>query len=159
MLKKIVLNDLKGSKLVSITIFSFILFASFVLSTVGIVAVNLNASINLFLEKSKAPHFLQMHMGDFDNERMDKFAQNNEYVLDYQALPFLNVDSSDIIINGERFSENSQDNGFSYQSENFDFLLDIDNSIIYPKEGEIYVPLVYFTNGNIKTEIALLFPA
>jgi len=151
LLKKIVLNDLKGSKLVSITIFSFILFASFVLSTVGIVAVNLNASINLFLEKSKAPHFLQMHMGDFDNERMDKFAQNNEYVLDYQALPFLNVDSSDIIINGERFSENSQDNGFSYQSENFDFLLDIDNSIIYPKEGEIYVPLVYFTNGNIKT--------
>ncbi|HHT25572.1 MAG TPA: FtsX-like permease family protein [Clostridiaceae bacterium] len=150
MFTKIIRNDLKGSKLISFTIFSFILFASFLLSTVGIVAVNLSASVNLFAENAKAPHFLQMHMGNFDSESMLSFAQNNKHVQDYQTMPFLNVDASDILVNGIRFSENSQDNGFSYQSENFDFLLDLDNRIIYPKESEIYIPLVYYINGNLK---------
>jgi len=151
MLKKIIQNDLKGSKLVSLTTFVFILFASFLLSTVAIIAVNLNSSVNLFMENVKTPHFLQMHMGEFDSERMHHFAQSNEHVLDYQTMPFLNVDASDISVNGERFTENSQDNGFSWQSENFDFLLDLDNKIIYPNEGEIYIPLVYDTNGVLKT--------
>ena len=97
MFTKIIRNDLKNSKLVSLTLFVFVLFASFLLSMVATVAVNLNASINLSLENSKAPHFLQMHMGSFDEERMLRFAQNNEYVLDYQTMPFLNVDSNDIL--------------------------------------------------------------
>lgn len=151
MLNKIIRNDLKGSKLVSLTIFVFILFASFLLSTVAIIAVNLNSSVNLFMQNVKTPHFLQMHMGSFDCERMRHFAQNNEHVLDYQTMPFLNVDASDILVNGERFTENSQDNGFSWQSEHFDFLLDLDNQIIYPKKGEIYIPLVYYTKGILKT--------
>ena len=151
MLNKIIRNDLKGSKLVSLTIFVFILFASFLLSTVAIIAVNLNSSVNLFMQNVKTPHFLQMHMGSFDGERMRHFAQNNEHVLDYQTMPFLNVDASDILVNGERFTENSQDNGFSWQSEHFDFLLDLDNQIIYPEKGEIYIPLVYYTKGILKT--------
>lgn len=151
MLNKIIQNDLKGSKLVSLTTFVFILFASFLLSTVAIIAINLNSSVNVFLENAKAPHFLQMHMGSFDDERMRHFAQNNDHVLDYQTMPFLNVDASDISVNGERFTENSQDNGFSWQSERFDLLLDLDNQIIYPKEGEIYIPLVYYTKGILKT--------
>lgn len=151
MLRKIVQNDLINSKLVSLTIFAFIMFASFLLSTVAMIAVNLSSSVNLFLENAKAPHFLQMHMGELDQDRMTDFAQNNDLVLDYQTLPFLNLDSSDIIVNGQRFSENSQDNGFSYQSQRFDFLLDLDDQVIVPKEGEIYIPLVYYTNGVLKT--------
>ena len=150
MLAKIIQNDLKNSKLVSLTIFAFILFASFLLSTVGIVTVNLSASVNRLLAKAQTPHFLQMQLGDCDEERMFHFAQNNEHVLKYQTMPFLNVDANDILINNERFSENSQDNGFSYQSEHFDFLLDVDNDIIYPNEGEIYVPLAYYANGSVK---------
>ncbi|MGI6260108.1 MAG: ABC transporter permease [Anaerolineaceae bacterium] len=150
MFTKIIRNDLKNSKLVSLTLFVFVLFASFLLSMVATVAVNLNASINLSLENSKAPHFLQMHMGSFDEERMLRFAQNNEYVLDYQTMPFLNVDSNDILVNGEPFSDKSQDNGFSYQSKSFDFLLDLDNQILYPEESEIYVPIVYLTNGVLQ---------
>lgn len=151
MFTKIIKSDLKNSKLVSLTILTFILFASFLLSTVGMLAVNLYASVNLFSENAKAPHFLQMHMGEFDAERMLRFAKDNDCVLDYQAMPFLNLDSSEILVNGTRFSENSQDNGFSCQSENFDFLLDLEGNIVHPKEGEVYIPLVYYTNGLLAT--------
>lgn len=150
MFAKIILNDLKGSKLVSLTLFVFVLFASFLLSTVAVIAVNLDASINLTMQNAKAPHFLQMHIGAFDWERMQRFVQNTAYVVDYQTLPFLNVDANDILVNGERFTENSQDNGFSYQSKSFDFLLGLDNQVIYPAEGDIYVPIVYLTNGILK---------
>lgn len=124
MYKKIIWNDIKSSKFISITILLFILFNSFLLSISGIIFVNLNSSINQLLEVAKTPHYLQMHIGDFNKSRMDDFAKNNDKISDYQVQVFLNVDSSDIYINGERFLNNSQDNGFVFQNKNFDYLLD-----------------------------------
>lgn len=150
MFAKIVRNDLLGSKLISLTVFAFILCASFLAATVGLVAVNLNASIDAFLDKAQPPHFIQMHMGDFDPDRMQTFAQSQENVLAYQTLPFLNVEAGDILVNGEVFSENSQDKGFSVQSDHFDFLLDLEDKVAYPEKGEIYIPLVYASQKLIE---------
>jgi putative ABC transport system permease protein len=36
-----------------------------------------------------------------------------------------------------------QDNGLSCQSSLFDYLVDADNKVIYPSEGEVYVPVCY----------------
>lgn len=121
----------------------------FLLATVGIVGVKLNSSVNGFLEKTRAPHFLQMHMGDFDPERMADFAKKNDKVQAYQTIGFLNVASADILINGRVFTESSQDNGFSCQSTEFDFLLDLDGRVAYPEEGEVYIPMAYYTSGLI----------
>lgn len=149
MYKKIIWNDIKSSKFISITILLFILFNSFLLSISGIIFVNLNSSINQLLEVAKTPHYLQMHIGDFNKSRMDDFAKNNDKISDYQVQVFLNVDSSDIYINGERFLNNSQDNGFVFQNKNFDYLLTLDNEIANPKSGENYVPLAYILSGEI----------
>lgn len=151
MYKKLIINDFKSSKLISIVIFAFILLTSFLLSTSGIILGNLLTSIDHFMNESKTPHYLQMHLGDLDKDRMDEFAKNNDKVSDYHVQGFLNIDSSDIYINGKRFLNNSQDNGFSVQNETFDFLLDIKGNIVRPEEGEIYTPLAYFLNGEITT--------
>ena len=45
---------------------------------------------------------------------------------------------------GEHSLANSvQDNGFSMQSQKFDYLLDLDGNIIKPAIGELYVPVSY----------------
>lgn len=150
MLKNLIINDLKKSKLTSLTVTFFILVSSFLLGTVGIVSSNLKQSIDSFVEKAKSPHYLQMHIGDFNEERMNDFSRTNAHVKDYQHLPFLNVDNSDIIINDQPKLKNFQDNGFTYQSQNFDFLLDMNNEIIEPEEGMIYVPLAYYNDKTIK---------
>ncbi|NLD17232.1 MAG: FtsX-like permease family protein [Tissierellia bacterium] len=147
--KKIIFNEIKSSKLISVTILAFFLLTSYLLSTSGIIIANLTSSINHLMEASKTPHYLQMHIGDLDAEKMDKFAKAHENVADYHVQGFLNVDSSDIFINGNRFANNSQDNGFSVQNKNFDFLLDLNGEKVYPNEGEVYIPFAYFLNGEI----------
>ena len=37
-----------------------------------------------------------------------------------------------------------------YQSEKFDYLLDLDNQIIQVNPGELYLPLMYYKDGSAK---------
>lgn len=149
MYKKLILNDIKSSKLITGTILLFILFTTFLLSTSGIILANLSSSIDHLMEKSQTPHYLQMHMGEFDAARMKDFAEKNANVSNYQVQKFLNVDSGEIFINGESFGNSSQDNGFVAQNNKFDYLLDLQEKVVYPKEGEVFIPLDYFLKGDI----------
>ncbi len=61
----------------------------------------------------------------------------------YQLAKFLNVDGSDIVIGGNTLEGNVQDNGFSVQNEDFDFMLGLDDRVIHPADGEVYAPISY----------------
>lgn len=151
MYKKLLINDIKNSLLVSLAVFFFLVFSSGLMSTTGILSFHLLGSIDHLMKEAKTPHFLQMHMGSLDPDPLEEFAKNHSNVSAYQALPFLNVDSSQIMVQGKRFTDSSQDNGFSYPSKDFDLLLGMDNQLLDPKEGQVYVPLSYILKGSIKT--------
>lgn len=149
MYKRLIFNDLKKSKSSSLIIFFFIFLASLLSSVVSFTSIRLIDSINNLTLTTKAPHFVQMHQGDLDIKKIEDFARDNPKVESFQILPFLNVNNDDIKINDKDFPINSQDNGFTYQSDNFDYLLDLDNKIIRAKEGEVYIPISYFTNNSM----------
>ncbi|MCY3055448.1 hypothetical protein ODY46_06855 [Aerococcus sp. CDC-944-U94] len=150
MIYKLILNDFKTDKLTNSIVFLFISLASFLLSIIFMVATDLNQSIDDFMVKSQPPHFMQMHLGDLNKERLAAFALDNKQVVNYQVLDFLNIDVNDIQINGEEFPIQSQDNGFVCQSPRFDFLLDQANQRVSPQTGEVYVPLAYLLDGVTK---------
>ncbi len=54
----------------------------------------------------------------------------------YQALEFLNIDGAKIVFEETSLAGSVQDNGFSVQSEKFDYLLDLDGNIIQVADGE-----------------------
>ena len=147
MLKKMIRNELKKSKLTSLSILFFIFFSALLLSSAGLITEKLFSSIDRFVSQSKAPDYLQMHMGDFDEGRMEEFARSHKKVKNYQTLPFLNIDNHHFLINGGATFENFQDNGFTVQSQSFDFLLDQNNEPIRPEPGQVYVPMTYFREG------------
>ena len=73
-----------------------------------------------------------------------RFAGEQEQVLDYQPLRFLNLDNSSIILGGHSLADSTQDNGVCSQSERFDFLVDLENQVIEGvRSGESYVPVCY----------------
>lgn len=149
MLFRILKNDLKQNKIINFVILLFLLLSSFLLITVFIVSSHLFKSIDSFSEKVKTPDFLQMHMGDIDIDKLIEFSDTQSNIKEYQILSFLNIDFNNIKVNGDEFKIKSQDNGFSYQSEKFDFLIDLNNEIVRPNIGEVYVPLVYLNSGYI----------
>lgn len=150
MYQKIIKNDIKKSRLITITITGFIILASLFTSLGVSLLINLFGAIDNLMLDAKAPYFIQMHSGDINQKRLEKFASDHKEVEELQVAEFLNFDGNDIVIGEESLSNSVQDNGLSIQNKKMDFLMDLNNKIIYPKDGEIYVSIYYMTEGIAK---------
>jgi putative ABC transport system permease protein len=148
-------KDMTNSKTVSIATLLFIAVAAMLVALAAILAVSLAGAIGNMMAQAETPHFMQMHSGDIDQSSLDAFAERDRNVAEYQALEFLNIDNSEIAIDGESLIGSVQDNGFSMQSGSFDYLMNLDSEIIYPADGEAYVPLAYMKDNTAQIGDAL----
>lgn len=144
---KLIKNDIKNNKLQTFNITFFIVLSVAFLATAGQLGVQLTSSIHQLFQDAKTPHFLQMHTGELDKARMEKFVAANPEITDFQVLDFLNIDNTDLAFNGKLLKDSVYDNGFSTQSPRFDYLLDMKGELIDAQKGEVYVPIFYQTAG------------
>ncbi|MDQ0177315.1 ABC transporter permease [Bacillus chungangensis] len=147
---RIIRNDISKSKLITLTTTIFVAAAAMLVSLSAILVVNLSGAIDTLMKQAKTPHFMQMHSGDINTVRLANFAEKNSNVDEFQVLEFLNVDSAQIVIDGNSLADSVQDNGLSTQNEKFDYLLDLDGNVIHVSDGEIYVPVGYMKDGTAK---------
>ena len=147
---RMIWRDIMRNKAVSLAIVLFITASAMLMSLASSLGVNLFGAIDRLMQDAETPHFMQMHSGALDMSKLKIFAEENDCVADFQTLNFLNLDSSQIVIGGNSRVGNLQDNGFCTQSERFDFLLDLDNQIVRPKDGELYVPVCYLRDGTAR---------
>lgn len=150
MYKRIIWNDFLRSKIISLTTIIFVAAAALLVSLAAMLAVNLSGALDTLMKEAKTPHFMQMHSGDIDLERLEAFAEKNSNVEEYQVLGFLNIDGTQIILGDTSLTNSVQDNGFSVQSEKFDFLLDLNGKVINVLDGELYVPVSYLRDNTTK---------
>ncbi|WP_225340890.1 ABC transporter permease [Lysinibacillus capsici] len=144
---KIVRNDMANSKLITGMTMLFVAVAALLVTLSAVLMVHLTSAIDTLMKQAETSHFLQMHAGEIDQVRLTEFAEQNKYVDEYQMNEFLNVEGSKIHIAGTTLAHSVQDNGFSTQSEKFDYLLDLDGHVIEVANGDIYVPVSYWKDG------------
>ena len=149
MTRKMIWNDLVRNRAVSLITILFISVAAMLLSLAAILTVNLFGAVDRLMADAKTPHFMQMHTGAVDMAGLEDFVGNNRNVADFQVIPFLNVENTDLILGGNRLTDSVQDNGFCTQSSWFDFLLDMENQPVKPQPGEVYVPVCYLRDGIV----------
>lgn len=149
MYNRIIRNDISKSKLITLTTMIFVAAAAMLVSLAAILIVNLSGAIDTLMKRAETPHFLQMHTGEIDTARLTEFAQKNSTVDEFQVLEFLNIDGARIKLGESSLANNVQDNGFSVQSEKFDYLLDLDGNIISVSDGELYVPVNYMNKAKL----------
>ena len=137
------MNDMLKNKVMAIVTIIFVAAATMLVSLAAILTINLTGALDTLMTKAKTPHFLQMHAGDLDEERLAAFAEQNSQVEAYQVKEFLNIDGSQIQLGDQTLADSVQDNGVSTQGEGFDYLLDLDGEVIQPADGELYVPIPY----------------
>ncbi|WP_018755493.1 ABC transporter permease [Paenibacillus terrigena] len=147
---RIIRNDISKSKLITLTTMIFVAAAAMLVSLAVILVVNLSGAIDTLMTRAETPHFMQMHSGEMDTDRLTEFAEQNSNVDEFQVLEFLNMDGARIILGDNSLADNVQDNGFSFQSEKFDYLLDLDGNIINVSDGELYVPINYMRDNTTK---------
>ncbi|AEV28692.1 ABC-type transport system, involved in lipoprotein release, permease component [Sphaerochaeta pleomorpha str. Grapes] len=141
MFSRIIRNDIKSSKLMTAAIFLIITSAAVLVSLTVMLSVNLSGAVDALMVQAKTPHFMQMHSGPIDMLRLDDFAKQNTLVEEYQVAKFLNIEGSQIVINGKSLVDSVQDNGFSMQNDKFDYLMDFDGNVIQVTDGFIYLPI------------------
>ena len=143
-------NDMRKNKLIAIIIAAFITAAAVLTSVAAMLGINLFGAVDRLMEDARAIHFLQMHSGEIDAGALSHFARTQGNVEAFQLARFLNVNGPDIFIGDHSLEESIQDNGFSTQNDDFDFLLDLDGNVIHPADGQVYVPLSYKKDGSAK---------
>jgi len=147
---RIIRNDMLKSKIITLTTMIFVAAAAMLVSLAAILVINLSGAIDSLMTQAKTPHFMQMHSGEINTTRLTTFAEQNSNVDDYQVLEFLNMDGAQIRLGNQSLANSVQDNGFSIQSEKFDYLLDLDGNIINASDGELYVPISYMKSNTTK---------
>lgn len=145
---RIIRNDISKSKLITLTTTIFVAAAAMLVSLAAILVINLSGAIDTLMTQAETPHFMQMHSGAIDAERLQAFAEQNHNVDEFQVLEFLNMDGSNIRFGDRSLVNSVQDNGFSIQSEKFDYLLDLDGNVINVSNGELYVPISYMRDNT-----------
>ena len=149
--RRMIINDIKANKLVSAATCIFMAVTAMLLGLSILLYASLADSIDSLMTEAKTPDFLQMHTGELDEDDVNSFSQQREDIEAMQICTFLNLQNGQISIGNESFENNMQDNGLSCQSSLFDFLVDADNKVIYPSEGEVYVPVCYRKEYGIKS--------
>lgn len=147
MYRSIIRNDILKSKVITLTTMIFISASAMLVSLAAILIINLSGALDKLMEQAKTPHFMQMHSGEIDFARLASFAEKNNNVDDFQVIEFLNMDGAQIILGDNSLASSVQDNGFSIQSDKFDYLLDLDGNIINVSDSEVYVPVSYMKDN------------
>ncbi len=141
-------NDVIKNKAITLTTMLFVAAAAMLVSLAAILVVNLAGAIDTLMEQAKTPHFMQMHSGKLDLEQFNTFVGQQDNIDQFQVLEFLNVDGAQMVFDDRSLADSVQDNGFSVQSDKFDFLLDLDGNVIRSSDGEMYVPICYMQDGT-----------
>ncbi len=148
--KKLLVNSLKSNKLVTVLTVIFMAMSAMLIGLCVLLFSSLTCSIDRLMSQAQTPDFLQMHTGKLDETELFNFSEKNSAVQKYQLLEFLNCKNSDLSIAGQSMSNNNQDNGLCVQSQSFDYLLGIDSKVIFPEPGEVYVPVCYRDEYQVK---------
>ncbi len=131
-------------------LFLFILLCSLLVAGAVNIIIHLDGSIKGLMKSAKTSHFMQMHSGTVDQERLEQFVNVTDGIEAGQDCLLLNIDGTNLSLGANSLSESTQDNAFVTQNEKFDYLLDEKNAIIHPRKQEIYVPIYYWTSYHLR---------
>ena len=153
MLKNILKKDLARNKLITAILFLFILLASLSASVAASLFCELQSSVDTFLARAKAPHFLQMSSEEPDRATLGTFTADAGFVQEQQTCELLTVSGAEIYLGekGESLAGSVLENSFTVQSGEFDFLLDQNNEIMQVGPGEIGLPIYYMKQYRLKS--------
>lgn len=152
MFTRILKKDISRNKVITATLFLFILLAAMLISGAFNIIITLFSSMNSLFTQSHAPHYVQMHSGVLNQDDIDAFSENNELVKATQTVTMLGINGADIYIGNNEDSEANSiiENSFVTQNKDFDFLLDTKSNIIQVNNGEIAVPIYHMQEYNLK---------
>ena len=139
-------NDIKRNKTIHGALFLFLVFA-YTLAVVSVlVAVQLITSLQGLYRVADPPHFLQMHKGDMNEEKIGRFAEDYPGCEYWQVVPMINIYGDSLTVKKETgntgLGECRLDISMVKQNKDKDLLLDQNREKASVKQGEMGIPML-----------------
>jgi putative ABC transport system permease protein len=152
MIGKILQKDLLRQKLITIVVFGFIFLSAMLVSSGCNLILTLNNSLDALFEKADVPHYVQMHAGELDQAKVERWADDNSLVDRQQTVEMLTIDGASLYLGDSQESEADtvMDISFVVQNTGFDFLLNLDSEMIEVAPGEIAVPIYFMQDADLE---------
>ena len=96
MKSRMIWNDIARNKAVALMLLLFVSAAAMLLSSAAVLGANLSGSIDRLMQDARTPHFMQMHTGELELDRLEAFAAEQAQVSQFQVVRFLNMDNDSI---------------------------------------------------------------
>jgi len=142
----IIKNDFKRNKVINIALFLFMTFSACLVVLSVIMAVQTVTSISEFYERAQPPHFLQMHKGEINQEKIDEFMSSQKNVTAWQTVTMIGVYGDNLTIakkdNTYDLSDCRLDIGLVKQNATRDLLLNSKHEKVILHNGEIGIPVL-----------------
>ncbi|QNO14301.1 ABC transporter permease [Alkalicella caledoniensis] len=141
----IVKNDFKRNKVINLALLLFMMFSAGLAVLSVIMGVQTFTSISRLYEKAQPPHFLQMHKGEIDQEKIDEFMSDYEGITYWQTITMINVHGESLSVVGKDTYDLSDCRlgiGLVKQNESRDLLLNSEHEKVIIEEGEIGIPVL-----------------
>lgn len=152
MIGRMLKRDFLRNKVITITLFAFMMLSALLISSAATIIINLFSSMDKLFTNSHAPHFVQMHTGELDQRSIDHFVLNNSLVKKQQTVEMIRINGSNIFLHDRQYAENDSvmDISFVKQNSSFDYLLNLESRVIEVEQGEVGVPIYYMQHNNLK---------
>lgn len=151
MKERLIRNNCKNNKLSTAAIVCFMAVSAALTGLSVLLFGCLLNSIDRLMETAETPDFLQMHKGEINISALNEFSSVWPGIDKMQISKFLNLENGELSLGGHSLADNSQDNGLCIQSRSFDYLLDLAGNRIRVSPGDVYVPICYRDEYDVKT--------
>ena len=142
----IVKNDFIKNKMINLALFLFMMFSASLAVLSVLMAVQTFTSISELYKTAQPPHFVQMHKGEINEEKINKFMSENELVIYNQTVIMIDVYGENLAVVGTDntydLSDCRLDIGLVKQNETKDLLLNSQHEKVTIYEGEIGIPIL-----------------
>lgn len=150
-------NDLKKNPLNNLILLMFMTLSVAISISVFLMLGQLFSSISDMYESAKPPHFLQMHKGEIEQEKIDAFNEKYEGMEYWQTVSMIDVAGEDLVVtkgdvnNIESYSliDCRLDISLVKQNATYDVLLNENREKLEVAEGEIGVPVILLSKYSI----------
>lgn len=146
-------RDLRRNKIITISLFIFILLSALLSASSISLFSKLASSTTSFFQHSKVPDFVQMHAGAFDQQEIDEFVSQHKDIVDaQQTVTLQNIHGSAIYFNQKQRSEENSvmDIAFVKQNPQFDYLINQEDEVVQLQPGEVAVPIFYQQRDHLQ---------
>lgn len=142
----IIINDLRRNKVIHLALLLFMMFSACLAVLSVVTAVQTFTSISELYKIAQPPHFLQMHKGAIDQEKIDAFMSSYKGVTYWQTDTMIDIYGDNLTVVGNKdtykLSDCRLDISMVKQNEAKDLLLNADHQKVMVHDGEIGIPML-----------------